>query len=341
MSYGFRFETGPAGSTLTSVVSDDLATGFLVPATTTTTLTVTSITNGIEGGEFICSEMVLNAFGPVNGFQPGLQSGHLRPNIGTVVSGPGLPDNTKIIGTSAIATTSLADGERYLLDKPISGSASTAPDAYTLTTAKTNFPIIAYPNDSVGYTTFNNQLQQRPFPDTIINFSDSPFTRHDVIVFPTSYFDGAQFGFDSSTLERAISRPIVSVDQTAKVAYANHMRGYVNSRPIPITVATSTTGTTVTLSNVAESDILQEMYMIGPGCGRFGIRVTPRTNANYRTSFNVASVPIGGWNYSANVYFIVIGFLRYGLYEQTTFTTYRMNPNANMWWRCAIIGRFI
>lgn len=344
MTYGFQFNTGPSGA-LTQVISSDIAPGFLVPATTSVTITATSITNSPADG--VC-ELICNAnASPFTAVQPGLRSGQWQPNTGVVISGPGLPADTQIVGYAARQNLSLSEpnGERFILNKQISGSASTAADAYTLTNPSSLYPIVAYPVDfsNLASITTPNQRNQRPFPDTIVNFSGSPFNVHDIIVFPPSYFD-SPITLSSTYNSRPFAKPRVLIDQVNKIARVNAMRNFARVFGTQITVANpaGSTGTTVTTtpsSVVNASFPQQEMYMEGPGYTGFGVRILARTTS---TSFTVESAPAGGWVTTPNAYTIYGGGSfpeQYFMWPGGTDSQNVIATQSAMWWRLAIIGR--
>jgi hypothetical protein len=346
MSYGFEFYTGLSGS-LTQVVSSDTAPGFIVPATTSVTITATSITNSPldNVSELICNVQI----NPGTSFQPGLRSGQWQPGTGVVVSGPGLPADTQIVGYANRQNTSISEqnGARYILNKQTIGPISTAGDAYTLTNPSSLYPIVAYPVDASNYTNnINlNQRNQRPYPDTIVDFSSSPFASHDIIVFPPSYFNSPAT-IDSSYLSRPFAKPRVLIDQVAKIARINAMRNFFRVPGVRITVANpaGSTGTTVTTtpsSAVSSSFPRQEMYMEGPGYTGFGVRILARGASN---SFTVETPPVGGWVNATNAYVIYGGGSPSEYQNLWTSGVDRsdvQSPQSGMWWKLAIIGRTV
>jgi hypothetical protein len=342
MAYGFQFVTGP-GVSGTQVFSDEVAPGFIVSAVTRVPLTVTSITNVTEGvfgsvNYFSGSEMICNSVATSGTFQPGLMSGYLKPNIGSIVSGPGLPDNCQVVDQTSISGSTIGNGMRFILNKQILGSASTAVNAYTLTTLPSFNPVVGYPDDAINTNNSTITNNQRPYPDTIIDFSGSPFNQHDIIVYPPSYFDGRDLGTFGYNYLLMNARIQVYVDQINKIAYANYFRQATNvNTNIQLSSGNSTS---ITLSSGAVI-YNQDQYIIGPNINSLGIRVT----AGVSTATNVIPVdgqPTGGWNTSAT-YFLIPG----GDWTQRLLLgnsgsasgSYILNPNAGCWWETAVIGR--
>lgn len=342
MAYGFQFSTGPNISG-TEVYSDEVAPGFIVPATTTVPLTVTSITNISEGvfgsaNYFSGSEMICNSVGGLNLFQPGLTSGYLNPNAGATVTGPGLPANCRVIDQTDIVGSAIGNGMRFILDKQITGSASTSVNAYTLVSPSSFNPVVGYPDDAINTNTTTITRNQRPYPDTIIDFSSSPFNRHDIIVYPPSYFDGKDlgtFGYNYKLMNATVQ---LYIDQENKIAHANYFRLATNlNKNIQIL---SGNATSILLSSGAIT-YNQDQYIIGPGINSLGIRVTAGV-ALATTTIPVDGEPAGGWDTSA-IYFLIPGgdwTQRLDLGNEGLATgQYVLNPNAGCWWEIAVIGR--
>lgn len=341
MSYGFLFNTGAQGGNKTQVVSSDTAPGFIVPCSSTITATVTNITTQNEAGSFACGVVEFNKNGGYQAFQPGLQTGHLEPDIGVTISGPGLPSNCQFIGQAYIATPCT-----FIIDKAPTGTISTAVDAYTITHPKRDFQYVGHPDDftTVLNTDIYNYKNQRPLPDTVLDFSDSPFTRHDIIVMGPPIFTSGQYTAGYPYWYRAAPRrPAYWIDQVNKKAYVNFHKNwqeYVQG----MTVATSTvsTSTTVTLTANNPTPIQQEMRVFGPGCGPLGIRITKSLGSGY-IQFSTESYPSGGWQYTSNTYYLTSGASTYdrlgcfgAQYDYGYSCTY-----AVLYWKLAVIGRMI
>jgi hypothetical protein len=350
MAYGFKFYTGPQGETTTEVGSGDVAPGFIVPASSSVTATVTNITAQNEAGQFVCTAVQFNKNGGYQQFQPGLQTGHLLPNAGVIISGPGLPANAQVIGCPSMPPQ---NGATYvydccfLVDKAPTGAFSTAADAYTITHPKRDFQFVAHPNDWI--TRLNNDLYnyvvQRPLPDTVLDFSDSPFTRHDIVVMGSPIFTGGQYTSGYGYWYRAAPRrPAYWVDQVNKKAYVNFHKNWQEfAEGVTISGSTGSSSTTVILAANMSVPIQQEMRVFGPGCGPLGIRVTRSLGSSY-SQFTVESAPAGGWQYSSGLYYMTSGastYDRIGSYGGETDYGFRYEYSANMYWKVAIIGRMI
>lgn len=351
MTYGFRFITGPLGDT-TEVSSSDVAPGFLVPSTSTVTATVTRADPYYEGGFFVATLIAFNLQAADGAFQPGLQTGHLNPEYGVTISGPGLAPGTKIIGHADMRPQASAPYQysaTFMIDTLPTGAISTSPDAYTITIPKRDYQYVGHPNDFILRTSadlYNIQCQ-RPLPDTILDFSDSPFNRHDIITFGPPMFTGGDAFNSAFTFDywnrAARMAPAFYVDQVAKKAHLNYFKNWQNlANAITISGSTGQFSTTVTLASNFFVPIQQEMRVFGPGCGIFGIRVT-RALTTY-TQFNVETAPVGGWQYSSGLYFLTSGastYDRVGFYGGSTNGSYITYPSALCYWKVAVIGRMI
>lgn len=351
MAYGFKFKTGSSGQ-ITEVSSDDVAPGFLVPSVATVTATVTRVDPYYENGFFVATLIAFNLQADAGAFQPGLQNGHLNPEYGVTISGPGLPAGTRIIGHADMrpqTTTPYQNSATFMLDTLPNGPISTVPDAYTITIPKRDYQYIGHPNDFILRTSadlYNIQCQ-RPLPDTILDFSDSPFNRHDIITFGPPMFTGGEvvnFAFSADYWNRAARMaPAFYVDQVAKKAYFNYFKNWQNlASPMTVSGSTGQFSTTVTLASNFEFPIQQEMRVFGPNCGIFGIRVT-RALTTY-TQFTVEAPPVGGWQYGSGLYVLTSGastYDRIGFYGGSTNGSYGTYPSALCYWKVAVIGRMI
>ena len=351
MAYGFLFNTGPQGGTTTTVVSSDVAPGFIVPSVATTTATVTSITSQSENGQFVCGVVVFNADGGFQAPQPGLQNGYLEPDAGITISGPGLPANCQITGHAWMppqSGTPFRYSSTFLIDKAPTGTISTAKDAYTITVPSRDFQYVAHGNDYITRLSSDlyNYQNVRPMPDTVLDFSSSPFSRHDLIVLGSPYMNGQDTGNGGTGLwnVRARAMPAYWIDQTNKKAYVNFHKNWQGlAEPITISTSTGSTSTTVTLATNLSVPIQQEMRVFGPGCGPLGIRVT-RSLASAYSQFTVDTIPAGGWSYTTGAYTMTSGastYDRLGMFGGDTDYGYSHVFGAGMWWKVAVIGRMI